>query len=140
MEVNIHKITPCSILFEGDRGVRVIGAVEEDISNDTTFLSKYPKSLQVVSNFLKEHGFISYYTRSWYVMDGVLKLDVGSHTEFFYIVENYEENKEKYDNYFKPVLVNPKLTYNFKNLKEEAKELEEAFNAYEKRYKPSIWS
>ena len=37
-----------------------------------------------INKFLKEHNFKSYYTRMW-EEDGRLKLDVGSHTEFFYI-------------------------------------------------------
>lgn len=44
-----------------------------------------------ISNFLDEHNFKCYYTRSWN-SGGRIKIDVGSHTEFFYIDGiSYEE-------------------------------------------------
>lgn len=36
----------------------------------------------LIAEFLKEHNFKSYYTRTWKTDEGV-KFDVGSHTEFF---------------------------------------------------------
>ena len=39
---------------------------------------------EAVSDFLDEHNFKSYYTRSWGNEDG-FTLDVGSHSEFFKI-------------------------------------------------------
>ena len=38
--------------------------------------------------FLNIHNYKSYYTRVWEVEPGVKKLDVGSHTEFFYISDH----------------------------------------------------
>lgn len=37
-----------------------------------------------INKFLDNHSFKSYYTRVW-EENGRLKLDVGSHTEFFYL-------------------------------------------------------
>ena len=37
-----------------------------------------------IKRFLDEHGFISYYSRSWET-DGRIKIDVGSWSEFFFI-------------------------------------------------------
>lgn len=42
-----------------------------------------------ILEFLKEHNFKSYYTRTWYDKDGNAWYDVGSHTEFF--VWGFEE-------------------------------------------------
>lgn len=42
------------------------------------------KAFGVINDFLLAHNFISYYTRYW-EENGYLKVDVGSHTEFFYI-------------------------------------------------------
>lgn len=36
----------------------------------------------LIAEFLKEHNFTHYYTRTWAIDEGVM-LDVGSHTEFF---------------------------------------------------------
>ena len=36
----------------------------------------------VITKFLNEHRFQSYYTRSWNTSEGTM-YDVGSHTEFF---------------------------------------------------------
>lgn len=36
----------------------------------------------IMNQFLDEHNFKSYYTRSWNTNEGT-KYDVGSHTEFF---------------------------------------------------------
>ena len=46
---------------------------------------------EVISYFLKEHNFKSHYSRMWISAPGILKIDVGSHTEFFHVhgpVEN----------------------------------------------------
>lgn len=49
--------------------------------------SNREKAFEIIKNFLFEHNFISYYTRYW-EEDDYLKVDVGSHTEFFYISKN----------------------------------------------------
>lgn len=41
---------------------------------------------KAIQDFLSAHHFKSYYTRCW-EEDGMTKVDVGSHCEFFYIVE-----------------------------------------------------
>ena len=40
-----------------------------------------------ISKFLEEHDFVSYYMRTWKPYEYVTQVDVGSHTEFFYISE-----------------------------------------------------
>ena len=40
---------------------------------------------EVINHFLKEHNFKSYYSRMWVSEPGHLKIDVGSHTEFFIV-------------------------------------------------------
>ena len=45
---------------------------------------KREDSFKVIQDFLSAHNFISYYTRYW-EEDKYWKVDVGSHTEFFYI-------------------------------------------------------
>ncbi len=40
---------------------------------------------EVIQHFLKQHNFKSYYSRMWKSAPGVLKIDVGSHTEFFFV-------------------------------------------------------
>lgn len=40
---------------------------------------------EVISYFLKERNFKSYYSRMWVSAPGVLKIDIGSHTEFFIV-------------------------------------------------------
>lgn len=42
------------------------------------------RAFEIIKDFLFAHNFISYYTRYW-EENGYLKVDVGSHTEFFYI-------------------------------------------------------
>lgn len=39
-----------------------------------------------IQSFLKDHNYTSYYSRSWKNEKGETVVDVGSHTEFFYIV------------------------------------------------------
>ena len=45
---------------------------------------------EVISYFLKEHNFKSHYSRMWISAPGVLKIDVGSHTEFFIVLSSPE--------------------------------------------------
>ena len=46
---------------------------------------------EVINHFLKEHNFKSYYSRMWISAPGHLKIDVGSHTEFFVVKGPVEE-------------------------------------------------
>lgn len=43
--------------------------------------------MQAICNFLYEHSYKSYYTRTWTDEQGKTWYDVGSHTEFFYTEE-----------------------------------------------------
>lgn len=62
------------VYFENSQGKkREIGQVDSK-----------EKAFEIIENFLFEHNFTSYYTRYW-EENGYLKIDVGSHTEFFYI-------------------------------------------------------
>lgn len=40
---------------------------------------------EVIQHFLKQHNYKSYYSRMWISAPGHLKIDVGSHTEFFIV-------------------------------------------------------
>lgn len=41
----------------------------------------------IISKFLDKHNFKSYYSRTWKTNDKTTVVDVGSHTEFFQIIE-----------------------------------------------------
>lgn len=41
---------------------------------------------EVIKYFLDKHNYKYYYSRMWKSAPGVMKIDVGSHTEFFYCV------------------------------------------------------
>ena len=56
----------------------------ENVNEDEVF--------KKIHNFLDEHNYKSYYTRSW-TYKGVTTYDVGSHTEFFL----YGEEKDVYN-------------------------------------------
>lgn len=47
----------------------------------------------IISDFLKNHNYKSYYTRTWKNDNGEICYDVGSHSEFFILVDNkqYDE-------------------------------------------------
>ena len=47
----------------------------------------------IISNFLKIHNYKSYYTRTWKNENGEICYDVGSHSEFFILVDDkqYDE-------------------------------------------------
>ena len=40
---------------------------------------------EVIKHFLEEHNYKSGYSRMWKSAPGVLKIDVGSHSEFFFV-------------------------------------------------------
>ena len=62
------------VYFENSQGKkREIGQVDSK-----------EKAFEIIKDFLLEHDFTSYYTRYWEKGD-YLKIDVGSHTEFFYV-------------------------------------------------------
>lgn len=53
----------------GNHRLLAEGVVESDVS-------------KLIKQFLDDHNFKSYYTRTWWVDEGKM-YDVGSHTEFF---------------------------------------------------------
>lgn len=44
------------------------------------------QAITTINKFLEEHNYKSYYKRKWNE-NGRTKIDVGSHTEFFYLEE-----------------------------------------------------
>lgn len=46
------------------------------------------EAMQLISKFLAQHNYKSYYMRVWQPKEKTTKVDVGSHTEFFYIIED----------------------------------------------------
>lgn len=61
--------------FERSNGERILLA--ENVDRDGAF--------PVMSKFLADHNYKSYYTRTW-EKGNELWMDVGSHTEFFVLV------------------------------------------------------
>lgn len=65
------------VYFENSQGkIREIGQANNE-----------KEAFKIIKDFLSTHNFTSYYTRYW-EEDDCLKVDVGSHTEFFYISKN----------------------------------------------------
>ena len=65
------------VVFKNSKGQkRIIGTAE---TNDEAF--------KVINDFLDDHNYKSYYQRTWKKDDKTTVIDVGSHTEFFYIQE-----------------------------------------------------
>ena len=66
-----------NVMFENSTGqLRIIGIVENEES-----------AFKIINDFLDDHGYKSYYQRTWKKDDKTTVVDVGSHTEFFYIQE-----------------------------------------------------
>lgn len=66
-----------NVVFKNSKGQsRIIGTAE---TNDEAF--------KVINDFLDDHKYKSYYQRTWKKDDKTTVVDVGSHTEFFYIQE-----------------------------------------------------
>ena len=66
-----------NVMFENSKGQkRIIGTVENEES-----------AFNVINDFLDDHNYKSYYQRTWNKDDKTTVVDVGSHTEFFYIQE-----------------------------------------------------
>lgn len=65
------------VMFEDSNGqLRIIDTVENEES-----------AFKVINDFLDDHNYKSYYQRTWKKNDKTTVVDVGSHTEFFYIQE-----------------------------------------------------
>ena len=46
------------------------------------------ETMKIINNFLEEHNFKSYYTRTWYEKEKEeVWYDVGSHSEFFMVAD-----------------------------------------------------
>ena len=66
-----------NVMFENFKGQkRIIGTVENEES-----------AFKIINDFLDAHNYKSYYQRTWNKDDKTTVVDVGSHTEFFYIQE-----------------------------------------------------
>ena len=66
-----------NVMFENSKGQsRTIGTVENEES-----------AFKVINDFLDDHNYKSYYQRTWKKDDKTTVVDVGSHTECFYIQE-----------------------------------------------------
>jgi hypothetical protein len=63
---------------------RIIGLAEDRQS-----------AMRIIMNFLAEHNYKSYYTRSWTEENGEEWIDVGSHTEFFILKRNDKNGKNE---------------------------------------------
>lgn len=62
------------MIFQNSKGKeRIIAEVETE-----------EQAFAEIDKFLKEYNYISNYKREW-VENGRTKIDVGSHTEFFYL-------------------------------------------------------
>ena len=66
-----------NVMFENSKGqLRIIDTVENEES-----------AFKAINDFLDDHKYKSYYQRTWKKDDKTTVVDVGSHTEFFYIQE-----------------------------------------------------
>lgn len=65
------------LYFENSNGVRRL--IAEPSTRDG--------ALEAIRTFCEERNFRIYYTRIWNTVDGEC-FDVGSHSEFFYLVED----------------------------------------------------
>ena len=66
-----------NVMFENSKGQsRTIGTVENEES-----------AFKTINDCLDDHKYKSYYQRTWKKDDKTTVVDVGSHTEFFYIQE-----------------------------------------------------
>ena len=54
-------------------------------ANDRDFAGK------IISDFLNKHNYRHYYTRGFMVDEKTEKLDVGSYTEFFYVIKKDDQ-------------------------------------------------
>ena len=66
-----------NVLFQG------LGGEKRSIGIATTEALAY----RIINEFLDEKKYKSYYTRSWQVDDDTIQVDVGSWSEFFFIVK-----------------------------------------------------
>lgn len=99
------KLTSYRVVFQRHNGQYLtLGEVEEETPQLDLF-GRYPKCNEIINQFLKDHNFISYYSNMYLTTFKfqrgklnypALRVDVGSHTEFFYIVQmNNWKNKNK---------------------------------------------
>lgn len=68
--------------FDNGHSIRVIGEVDT-----------YQETSYIIRKFLEEHNYKSHYWRYWVTEDRKkITVDVGSHTEFFFI--SRDDNKD----------------------------------------------
>ena len=63
------------LYFENSRGERRIIAEPKNEE----------EAMKEINKFCNDRNFKIYYARKWMTPDGLKKLDVGSHSEFFYL-------------------------------------------------------
>ena len=77
-----------NVMFENSKGQkRIIGTVENEESAFKIINDFLDEAFKVINDFLTDHNYKSYYQRTWKKDDKTTVVDVGSHTEFFYIQE-----------------------------------------------------
>ena len=76
-----------NVYFENSRGKEHLLETVEDKAIEISLdeIENLKNSFKVITNFLNEHNFKSYYYNMHITPTGRLWVDVGSHTEFFYI-------------------------------------------------------
>lgn len=65
----------------------------ENKNEEQKFLAEcdsFNEAMKAITNFLEDHNFKHYYSRMWIIKPGCLKIDVGSHIEFFYVISDIE--------------------------------------------------
>ena len=92
MEACMNEENKLTLFFRNSRGEKRVIAYPASVEDAHVEMKK----------FMKERNFKSYYARVW-EEDGVLKFDVGSHSEFFFLdgisFEEYskEVNKDEFE-------------------------------------------
>ena len=59
----------------------------KNITRQLATVKDMESASKAIDDFLNEHNFKSYYKNIWREPDGTTVVDVGSHTEFFYVKE-----------------------------------------------------
>lgn len=86
----------CAVVYKSPSQTHMIGVVYEDKNTVEHEAVKYPNAFALINKFLKEHNYESPYFRFYSQMEGVTTVDVGSWSEFFYVLEEFGQNPDKY--------------------------------------------
>lgn len=104
MPSSLDKLTVYRVVFERANGKYItLGEVKEE-TDKIDPLGQYPNCRKIIDDFLDKHNYKMYYSRQWVgtfkFQKGkynypALVIDVGSHSEFFYIVQmNHWQDKK----------------------------------------------